>query len=346
MNRLTKEDLKEILKESTFRGFLNPGLAVNSIDVVEMGTYTGVVMKNPAASEHQVMPVFNLDAACRSLSESDVTDKTEAARFLAQMMNEFVKRVPGGNFDISGIEQILSDYDAAKNRIYMEGVSYNYDRPDALVHENLGMKFVPKILLEESGHERKVTAVTHSLAEKWGVSEETVINDAIKNTSHILKPSVNFMADVLKNGGIPSESYEGAYKMGVVTGASKTGAASLILDNSVLDRVSEMYHGSNFFILPSSVHEFLTIPVDSFAQENADTINSFAEMVAEVNDTMDDEDIASFDVYHYAADTHRLEKAADYCINKQFDDISAARNEELKEMNEKGKDEPENGIKM
>ncbi len=29
-----------------------------------------------------------------------------------------------------------------------------------------------------------------------------------------------------------------------------------------------------------------------------------------------------------------------------LDDISAARNEELKEMNEKGKDEPENGIKM
>lgn len=41
-----------------------------------------------------------------------------------------------------------------------------------------------------------------------------------------------------------------------------------------------------------------------------------------------------------------LKRLPDYCINKQFDDIRAARNEELKEMNEKGKDEPENGIKM
>lgn len=188
--------------------------------------------------------------------------------------------------------------------------------------------------------------VTHSLAARWGVSEETVINDALKNTSHILNPSVRMIADVLKESGMPEEAYEGGNRMGVVTGASKTGAASLMLDNSILDKVAEMYGGSNFFVLPSSVHEFLTVPADEFMPENSQTIDSLAEMVADVNRTMKDEDVISFDVFHYAADTHRLEKASDYCINKQFDDIRAARNEELKEMNEKGKDEPENGIKM
>lgn len=345
MNRLTKEDLKDIVTGDLFKGFLSPELAVRKMDVHEMGSYTGIIMKKPAESK-QALPVFNLDAACDALNAAGVTDKTEAARTLAHMMDEFIKKIPGENFDMSLLEQIASDYDAAKDRIYMEGVSYNYNRPDAVVHEKFGMKFVPKIMLEESTNIKKVIPVTHSLAAQWGVSEETVINDALKNTSHILNPSVRMIADVLKESGMPEEAYEGENMMGVVTGASKTGAASLMLDNSILDKVAEMYGGSNFFVLPSSVHEFLTVPADEFMPENSQTIDSLAEMVADVNRTMKDEDVISFDVFHYAADTHRLEKAADYCINKQFDDISAARNEELKEMNEKGKDEPENGIKM
>lgn len=54
----------------------------------------------------------------------------------------------------------------------------------------------------------------------------------------------------------------------------------------------------------------LQVPADEFMPENSQTIDSLAEMVADVNRTMKDEDVISFDVFHYAANTHRLEKAA------------------------------------
>ena len=92
MNRLTKEDLKDIVTGDLFKGFLSPELAVRKMDVHEMGSYTGIIMKKPAESK-QALPVFNLDAACDALNAAGVTDKTEAARTFAHMMDEFIKKI-------------------------------------------------------------------------------------------------------------------------------------------------------------------------------------------------------------------------------------------------------------
>ena len=112
----------------------------------------------------------------------------------------------------------------------------------------------------------------------------------------------------------------------VVTNANKTGGASLILDDNVRQRVSELYGGNDFFVIPSSIHEVITLPVGnnilnsagtfSPFQPDSETLQSIMEMVSEVNETLDDE------------------KGTEYCINKQIDKVRNLRINELKEMGE------------
>lgn len=130
----------------------------------------------------------------------------------------------------------------------------------------------------------------------------------------------------------------------VVTNANKTGGASLILDDNVRQRVSELYGGNDFFVIPSSIHEVITLPVGnnilnsagtfSPFQPDSETLQSIMEMVSEVNETLDDEEILGYSVSIYDADKHELEKGTEYCINKQIDKVRNLRINELKEMGE------------
>lgn len=130
----------------------------------------------------------------------------------------------------------------------------------------------------------------------------------------------------------------------VVTNANKTGGASLILDDNVRQRVSELYGGNDFFVIPSSIHEVITLPVgntilspaSTFSpfQPDSETLQSIMEMVSEVNETLEDEEILGYSVSIYDADKHELEKGTEYCINKQIDKVRNLRINELKEMGE------------
>ena len=51
--------------------------------------------------------------------------------------------------------------------------------------------------------------------------------------------------------------------------------------------------------------------------ENAYEIAFMTQMVEEVNETeVAADELLSYNVYHYDAKNHKLEKATDYCINK------------------------------
>lgn len=100
----------------------------------------------------------------------------------------------------------------------------------------------------------------------------------------------------------------------------------------------------DFFVIPSSIHEVITLPVgntilspaSTFSpfQPDSETLQSIMEMVSEVNETLEDEEILGYSVSIYDADKHELEKGTEYCINKQIDKVRNLRINELKEMGE------------
>ncbi len=162
--------------------------------------------------------------------------------------------------------------------------------------------------------------------------------------TNVTSVSINSMSDIFSNMNADFEISAMPETMLVVTNANKTGGASLILDDNVRQRVSELYGGNDFFVIPSSIHEVITLPVgntilspaSTFSpfQPDSETLQSIMEMVSEVNETLEDEEILGYSVSIYDADKHELEKGTEYCINKQIDKVRNLRINELKEMGE------------
>ena len=235
-------------------------------------------------------------------------------------------------------------YEAAKPYIFMDAVSHNYSNDRAVVYEKNGMKFVPKLMVSNGTQERSVSAIPKEWLLRQGISEERLIQDAISNTANVTSVSINSMSDIFSNMNADFEISAMPETMLVVTNANKTGGASLILDDNVRQRVSELYGGNDFFVIPSSIHEVITLPVGnnilnsagtfSPFQPDSETLQSIMEMVSEVNETLDDEEILGYSVSIYDADKHELEKGTEYCINKQIDKVRNLRINELKEMGE------------
>lgn len=262
--------------------------------------------------------------------------------------NEVIELVKSGrlkgNIDIEGLREKLSSYEAAKPYIFMDAVSHNYSNDRAVVYEKNGMKFVPKLMVSNGTQERSVSAIPKEWLLRQGISEERLIQDAISNTANVTSVSINSMSDIFSNMNADFEISAMPETMLVVTNANKTGGASLILDDNVRQRVSELYGGNDFFVIPSSIHEVITLPVGnnilnsagtfSPFQPDSETLQSIMEMVSEVNETLDDEEILGYSVSIYDADKHELEKGTEYCINKQIDKVRNLRINELKEMGE------------
>ena len=92
------------------------------------------------------------------------------------------------------------------------------------------------------------------------------------------------------------------FNMRVISAKSMTYGATAILDEEYMENFSKHYDG-NFFIIPSSIHEVITIPAD----ENADP-RDVRSMVCAVNRTeLSPSDILSDSVYIWNAQTHQVE---------------------------------------
>lgn len=332
---MTKQEVIELVKSGRLRGFLTPEAAKYAINIEEMGTYTGIVLVNPDMKE-AAYPVFNLDRAMEKLQYIDTPEET--AEILAGTINRFLQTAPkGSDININGLREKLSNYNAAKPYIFMDAVSYKYNNDRAVIHEINGMKFVPKIMISDEERMRAVSPVPKDWLIEQGISEDRLIDDAISNTANITHASIKSINEVISS---IDDSVEIPYlpEMIVVTSESKAGGASVILDDNVRQQVSSLYEGKDFFVIPSSTHEVITVPVNNFFTPDSDTLKGIMGMISEVNDTLDNEEILGYSVSIYNAKNHTLEKGTEYCINKQIDKVREYRIDELKEMRESNPD--------
>ena len=121
-------------------------------------------------------------------------------------------------------------------------------------------------------------------------------------------PVITTIADALK--GFIGESSEGMpdasdmIQMYVLTNKDSNYGASQILLHENLDEIAERLGESRMYVIPSSVHEVIVIPVTG---ECIDIAN----MIREVNDTVvSREDILSYNLYLYDADDKMIRIAS------------------------------------
>ena len=221
---------------------------------------------------------------------------------LEDILLSYHKNAPKENIDIS----FFTDFNKVKNRIIFKLV--NYDRNKELLGKVPHVRYLDLALVfncfvdpTENGY--ATILIYHHHLSYWGISAEELYSLAMKNTPTLLHYQIQNMAEVVldlfceETARLLEEDFK-ALPMYVLSNTTKLNGSGCILYEDLLSDISARLD-SDFYILPSSIHEVLLIPVQSAA-----SYEELTSMVHEVNATqLAREEILSDHVYFYSRRT-------------------------------------------
>lgn len=203
----------------------------------------------------------------------------------------------------------FADYNAVKGRIFIKVI--NYEKNKKLL-ENLPCKrFLDLAVVcyyaymnDFLGKGSIQIEIDH--LDKWGISEETLFQDAERNTAMNLGAEIKGMDEVIKDmlrenfGGEAGKLAEMAEQarqeapMYIMTLKGRYFGAACIYNRELLQSFAAV-HNTNFYILPSSIHELILLPDDG-----REEVKALKSMVEEVNaDHVAPEEQLSNNVYYF-----------------------------------------------
>ncbi len=138
------------------------------------------------------------------------------------------------------------------------------------------------------------------LLEMWGVSGEDLYKKASENTCRLLPDDFSTMSKVIEElSDMPQE--DGEEYMYVLSNRIRSYGSAAILYDRRLEGIG-MYLKSNYYVLPSSIHEVIIIP-----EKAAPGKEPLSQMVGEINRTqVAEEEILSDHAYYYDREKKRL----------------------------------------
>lgn len=211
----------------------------------------------------------------------------------------------------------IMDYEATKEKLYIRLCDYekNPERLEGLVYKIQGDFAVTYHinLLENQGTDAN-PAVTPALLEHWNVTPEQLHEDALVSDK-ARKAALYELSDLIEAeifGVRPDNILKGETEprldqyppMYCLTNESINVGASMILQEDIMKQIGEIL-GDDFYVLPSSIHETLILPVyPEF------TVQELNDMVHDINTKQVDEaEQLSDKVQFYDRSTGVLENA-------------------------------------
>jgi len=197
--------------------------------------------------------------------------------------------------------------------------------------------------------------ITNDLMEAYGVDVETLHNQAMENMSQNNKPVFKPLADIMMETMLPDfaqefgVSEEEAREMlgdmmptndgpdiYCLSNETKINGAAALVNPEVQKMISEKV-GGDYYILPSSIHECLIVPMSGSM-----SYQELEAMVQEVNETqVMPEERLSDHVYQYDGKNHTIERA-DQVMKQHTQGNEEQTKEQTKEQaKELSKDAPE-----
>ena len=212
------------------------------------------------------------------------------------------KNVPKKNVDIS----FFTDFNQVKNRIIFKLV--NYDRNRELLRNvphirYLDLAIIFNCYINSTEDGCATILIHHHHLSFWNIQADELYRIALKNTPELLQYQLQNMSDVIRNlffkdQPLPPIDSVPELPMYVLSNITKLNGSGCILYEDLLSDIAEILN-SDFYILPSSIHEVLLIPVES-----ASSAEDLSSMVKEINDTqLSREEILSDKVYFYSRST-------------------------------------------
>ena len=234
----------------------------------------------------------------------------ENGHSLSDIENDILKvyhdNRPSDNIDIS----FFTDYDKVKSRIIFKLV--NYERNRELLKEVphyrfLDLSIVFNCLVESSPSGSATILIHNHHLNYWGITKDDLYALAQQNTPRLLSYDLRNMTDILKellsDEDIPADAPDAttSYPMYVLTNRYKLNGSGCILYQNLLRDFANRLE-SDLFILPSSVHEVLIIPV-----KNKTSPQELSDMVKDVNSSqLSREEILSDHVYYFSRESGQI----------------------------------------
>lgn len=318
-DKMNFEDFKDAVMEN-IRDYLPENYRDARVSIDEFQklneSYTGMQVR----TEGQVIvPNINLDAhyAAFKRSSGELAGLDSVLHSIAQQVQS----------QLSLDTEWLKDYSQVKDRLYIrvsDAQQNAYALGKAPHREVDGLALSYHIAFEGRNGIQASTPVTNSLMEMYGITEEQLHSDAMASTQEILPARFENMAKIMgRMMGVDESQIEATMdgpQLMVLTNDQALHGAGALFYPGMMDSIAQQV-GSDYFVLPSSIHECLILPDDGSVE--ADVLEA---MVQDINmTTVAPEEQLSDHVYHYDAKDHVLEKAETFAARMELKQIEAEK---------------------
>lgn len=261
-------------------------------------TLTGVMVKRKDSS---ASPTFYIDGLYRKgISRDEISKITDT--LYERFQNAELKEDP----DLSD----FTEFDRAKEKLAFKLIHAERNRellkeiPHKLFHD-LALVFYYTVQ-EAPFYGNAAILIYNSHLRQWKVSEQTLMQAALGNTPALFPAVIENMQDVMQKilmdsleEDLPRQMLEGQAgsrsDMYVLSNRQKLYGAACMLYPGILKNFAGQ-QGKDLYILPSSIHEVILIPVEEEISHK-----ELREIVTEVNRTQVAEDeVLADSVYYYS----------------------------------------------
>ena len=238
------------------------------------------------------------------------------ANVCREIIHIYEKHELTGNFDTS----FVTDYNRIKDRICYKLINAKQNKE--LLRDVPYMKFhdlaiIFYIMISKDGDGLGTVTVYNHIMDMWNVSKEKLFELAVQNTQRLFRGKVTSISEVMMDilsarldEECAGEFYDmmadvgDMFPMYVCTNTAKIYGAGTIFYSGLLKEFADRMD-SNFYIIPSSIHETILVPA-SIGMDAGE----IRDMVRCVNATeVAPDEILSDNVYYYNRLTDRVEMA-------------------------------------
>lgn len=300
-----REELMELVSEEiNERGLEDLSLKFTTIDSPDGMTDRLMV----SVGDSKMSMAFRLEEIYRNVSDGE--DINAAVRKIGNTIEESISVIKSKE---ETVKSFVTDYDRAREHTYLRLIPGNSPILKDTPHKDVGdMAVVVAIHLESMSDDvgKSVVCVSKPLMEMYGIDEAQLFADAelacTKNDPMRFVPLGDMIRHLIDSNELPDPAEVGITTY-IASNESGFQGAGVIAYPGFFDKAAAELGGS-FWMLPSSVHEFILIKDDGV--KKAKDLNA---MVRDVNATvLEPRDFLSDQCYHYDAVEKSFTTGLDY----------------------------------
>lgn len=244
------------------------------VGVQEVTKNNGLVLHGLTirTGESNIVPTLYLDDIFKGYESGDSLDQV-----MIRIADSYVEADTQKDIDAS----FITDFESVKSHIvpHLVNREENAEKlmgvPYKMVNDLAAIFYID---VGRNGDGVMQACITNDLMDMYGVDANELYDISVKNLNTISVPSFRGMSEVISQDfgmDVPTPDEEQMY---VITNGDKVNGSAQMLNEHLMDQASARI-GGDFYIIPSSIHEVLAVPVGRME------VDELEAMVRDVNST-------------------------------------------------------------